>query len=158
MSSSVIALVLRALILYSESGTHDSGSYYIFIEVYILRLSITGSRTVSISFADITQHLPEQVTAIISGGASGVDTIAADYAHSHGIELQVIRPQYNSYSNPRLAPLSRNTDIISHADYCLFFWDGRSRGTAHTISEARRLGRHGKVVIMGGLTNAVMSF
>ena len=86
-----------------------------------MRLSITGSRTVSISFADITQHLPEQTTVIISGGASGVDTIAADYAHSHGIDFQVIRPQYSSFSNPRLAPLARNTDIISQSDYCLFF-------------------------------------
>ena len=41
-----------------------------------MRLSITGSRSISISFADITQHLPEDITAIISGGASGVDSIS----------------------------------------------------------------------------------
>ncbi|MBC7475357.1 MAG: hypothetical protein H7263_13790 [Candidatus Sericytochromatia bacterium] len=123
-----------------------------------MRLSITGSRSISISFADITHHLPEQITSIISGGALGVDSIVADYAQAHDIELQVIRPQYSSFANSRFAPLARNTDIISHSDYCLFFWDGRSRGTAHTISEARRLGRHGKVVVMGGLTRAVMSF
>ena len=123
-----------------------------------MRLSITGSRSISISFDDITQHLPEQTTSIISGGASGVDTIASSYAQAHGIDLIVIRPQYDRAITPRLAPLARNTEIISQSDFCLFFWDGRSRGTAHTIGEARRLGRHGKVVVMGGLTRAVMSF
>ena len=113
-----------------------------------MRVSVTGSRSLVISHADISAHLPSGVTTIVSGGALGVDTVAASFAHAHGLGLQVIRPDYASASS-RLAPLLRNTSIVSQSDYCIFFWDGVSRGTSHTISEARRLGRHGVVVVRG---------
>ena len=113
-------------------------------------VSITGSRSLDISFEDISTYLPESTTSIVSGGALGVDSIAAEYAREHGLELVVIRPDYTSVSESRrFAPLLRNTDIVTQSDYCIFFWDGRSRGTSHTITEARRLGRHGVVIIRG---------
>lgn len=113
-----------------------------------MRVSITGSRSFSLSFADITQYLPVGTTTIISGGAVGVDSVAGSYAREHGLELVVIRPDYHTHSS-RIAPLLRNTTIVSQADFCLFFWDGFSRGTSHTISEARRFGKHGLVVVRG---------
>ena len=126
-----------------------------------MRVSITGSRSFSLSFADITQHLPVGTTTIISGGAVGVDTVAGSYAREHGLELVVIRPDYASASlstsptaSSRIAPLLRNTTIVSQADFCLFFWDGVSRGTSHTISEARRLGKHGLVVVRGLISHS----
>ena len=134
-----------------------------------MRVSITGSRSFVISFADITQHLPVDTTTIISGGAVGVDTVAGSYAREHGLELVVIRPDYTSArlstgvsaslstsptASSRIAPLLRNTTIVSQADFCLFFWDGVSRGTSHTISEARRLGKHGLVVVRGLISHS----
>lgn len=124
-----------------------------------MRISITGSRNLSISFSDISSHLPSDVTSIISGGASGIDTIAANYARKHGIELVVIRPQYSKFSDARLAPLARNTDIVSQSDYCLFFWDGISKGTKDTINKAIKLGKHGKVIVLGScVASSVMRF
>jgi predicted Rossmann fold nucleotide-binding protein DprA/Smf involved in DNA uptake len=123
-----------------------------------MRVSITGSRSISLSFADITQHLPVGTTTIISGGAVGVDTVAASYAREHGLELFVILPNYSSYPSTErsrsTAPLLRNTTIVSQSDFCLFFWDGVSRGTSHTISEARRLGKHGLVVVRGLISHS----
>ena len=118
-----------------------------------MRVSITGSRSFVISFDDITQHLPVDTTTIISGGAVGVDTVAASYAREHRLELVVIRPDY-ALADKRLAPLLRNTTIVYQADFCLFFWDGVSRGTSHTISEARRLGKHGLVVVRGLISHS----
>lgn len=89
-----------------------------------MKLSITGSRSISISLDEIKTYLPEQTTCIVSGGASGVDTIASQFAKANNLELMVIRPDYNKFDNKRFAPLARNTEIISQSDYCLFFWDG----------------------------------
>ena len=113
-----------------------------------MRVSITGSRSLSVSHSDIQQFLPVGTTTIVSGGAVGVDSVASSFAQAHGLGLVVIRPSYSRPSD-KLAPLLRNTSIVSQSDYCLFFWDGASRGTAHTIAEARHLGRSGCVVVRG---------
>lgn len=124
-----------------------------------MRVSITGSRSLTVSFSDIESHLPAGITAIVSGGASGIDSIAGRFARARGISLSVIRPDYQAYSVSRFAPLARNTDIISQADFCLFFWDGISPGTRDTISKAVKSGKHGKVVVMGScVSHSVMSF
>ncbi len=122
-------------------------------------VSITGSRTISISFSDIEAHLPADTTAIVSGGASGVDSVAACFARVRGLELSVIRPDYSGSAISRIAPLARNTDIISQADYCIFFWDGFSRGTKDTVSKAVKSGKHGKVIVIGScVVNSVIRF
>lgn len=124
-----------------------------------MRVSITGSRGLSVSFSDIEAHLPSGTTTIVSGGASGVDSIAASYARSRGIALYVIRPDYSGVLPTRVAPLARNTDIVAQADYCLFFFDGSSHGTRDTIAKAVKAGKHGKVIIIGSCVgNTVMSF
>ena len=122
-----------------------------------MRISITGSRDLKISFEDISKYLPEEVSTIVSGGAAGVDRIAADYARSFDIPLVEIRPDYSGVSSRRLAPLLRNTQIVEQVDYCLIFWDGVSAGTRDTIAKARKAGRHGKVIIQG-LVSTVISF
>jgi predicted Rossmann fold nucleotide-binding protein DprA/Smf involved in DNA uptake len=76
------------------------------------------------------------ISAIISGGAHGADTLAARYAHEHALPLSVFLPDYRSFG--RSAPLVRNGSIIASAQQVVAFWDGHSTGTAHTISLARR--------------------
>ena len=124
-----------------------------------MRVSITGSRGLQVSFSDIESHLPSGTTTIVSGGASGVDSIAARFARSRGITLSVIRPDYSGSLPSRVAPLARNTDIIAQSDYCIFFWDGFSRGTKDTIAKAVKSGKHGKVVVIGSYAiNSVIGF
>ena len=97
-------------------------------------VSITGSRSLDISFEDITTYLPESTTSIVSGGALGVDSIAAEYAREHGLELVVIRPDYASVSDSRrFAPLLRNTDIVTQSEYCIFFLDGMGSAMSEII-------------------------
>jgi len=114
-----------------------------------MRVSITGSRGLTVTHADISAHLPAEASVIVSGGASGVDSVAASYARSQGISLSVIRPDYSGSAYVRQAPLDRNSEIIAQADFCLIFWDGRSPGTRDTLSKAVKAGKHGKVVVIG---------
>lgn len=104
-----------------------------------MKLAIIGSRNITnINIADYIKDIP---TLIISGGALGVDTLAAEYAINAGIELLEIKPNYKSYK--RGAPIRRNEQIVQQCDKVLAFWDGASKGTKYTIDYARK---HGKQV------------
>lgn len=102
-----------------------------------MKLAIIGSRT--ISNVDLGKYIPEGVTEIVSGGARGVDTLAAAYARQHGLTLTEFRPDYGLFG--RAAPLRRNNLIVNHADAVLAIWDGKSRGTMHAINFARKMGK-----------------
>lgn len=102
-----------------------------------MRLAIVGSRT--IEDFDLTPLIPQGVTMIVSGGARGVDTVAARYAREHGIALTELRPDFVRYG--RAACHVRNRSIVEVADAVLAVWDGKSRGTRSTIELARRAGK-----------------
>ena len=94
-----------------------------------MKLAIIGSRT--ITSVNLSDYIPADVTEIVSGGAKGIDTVAAVYAREHGIPLTEFLPDYPRYR--RGAPLKRNVQIANYADEVLVFWDGVSRGTLHTV-------------------------
>ena len=107
-----------------------------------MKLAIIGSR--GIAEANIEAHLPEGVTEIVSGGAKGVDRLAAEYERANGIPLTEILPDYARYG--RGAPLKRNEQIADYADAALVFWDGRSKGTAYAAECFRKRGKPTKTV------------
>lgn len=100
-----------------------------------MKVAVVGSRTLSVS--DLGKYLPADVTEIISGGASGVDTSAREYALSHGIKLTEYLPEYSKYR--KFAPLQRNYEIIKNADLVIAFWDGKSSGTKFVIIQCKKL-------------------
>lgn len=102
-----------------------------------MRLAIIGSR--SIKSFPLEKVILQETTQIISGGARGVDTLARQYALSHGIPLMELLPDYVRYG--RNAPIRRNDEIIAHADVVMAIWDGKSRGTAYVIHRCRILGK-----------------
>ena len=102
-----------------------------------MKLAIIGSR--GIVDAKIERFLPEGVTEIVSGGAKGIDRLAADYARANGISLTEFLPNYARYG--RAAPLRRNEKIADYADAALIFWDGSSKGTAYTAECFRKRGK-----------------
>ena len=74
---------------------------------------------------------------IVSGGASGTDTLAERYAHEHGYSLQVFPADWSRYG--KRAGYVRNREMHSYistfADRgVIAFWDGRSKGTAKSFA------------------------
>lgn len=79
----------------------------------------------------------EKPDNIVSGGAKGADTLAAQFAAEMSITLLVFKPDYQKYG--RGATLVRNTLIIENAKVVFAFWDGQSKGTKDSIKKAEKL-------------------
>ena len=114
-------------------------------------LLIAGSRT----FNDretfdkiVAEYMPAGAaeTVIVEGGAKGADTMARDFARENGMNFSEFKPKWSKYG--KAAGPFRNVEMIEfvreHGEAelggsALFFWDGKSRGTAQCIREARKL-------------------
>ena len=99
-----------------------------------MKLLIVGSR--SITDFDLSPYVLDEVDTVISGGATGVDTLAEQYADAHRLSKYIIRPQYRRYG--RAAPIKRNEQMVDVSDAVLVIWDGQSKGTQHTIKYAEK--------------------
>ena len=104
-----------------------------------MKTAVIGSRNFG-DYEMLKKALGERdITQIISGGAKGADTLAKRYAKENDIPLLEFLPEYNKYG--RSAPLKRNVLIIDASEVVIAFWDGQSTGTAHSITQARRVGK-----------------
>ena len=101
-----------------------------------MKTIIAGSRTIT-DMSAVVKAIAESgfdITAIISGMAAGVDTLAVRYAMQHGIEL-IKMPA--DWSIGKSAGYRRNEQMADIADALIAVWDGTSRGTMHMINIAR---------------------
>ena len=109
-------------------------------------LAIIGSR----SFNDmelLEEKLSEYVgkaTRVVSGGAKGADSLAERWAFRYGCDLSIHLPDWKKHS--KKAGFIRNIEIINECDECVAFWDGKSRGTQHSIFMCNKLNK--KVTIV----------
>lgn len=78
-------------------------------------------------------------TTVISGGARGVDSAAAQWAFARG--LPIIEHKADWETHGKGAGFLRNQLIVSDCDWVVAFWDGKSSGTADTIARARAQGK-----------------
>lgn len=85
-----------------------------------------------------------EVTEVVSGGARGADTLGEQWAKAHGIPTRVFLADWDRFG--KSAGFRRNHDIIAGCDLCVAFWDGASRGTAHSLGLAREAGKRILVV------------
>ena len=99
-----------------------------------MKLLIVGSR--SITHFDLSPYISSDIDTIISGGADGIDTLAEQYADQKHLSKYIIRPHYDLYG--RAAPLKRNEKMVDMADRILIIWDGHSKGTLHTLNDAKK--------------------
>ncbi len=98
-----------------------------------MRVAIVGSRKYPNwhqVHSLVRSRLPEACT-IVSGGAEGVDTWAANAARKR---LGFPEPRIFLPKKPLPAGyFIRNQQIVDFADVLIAFWDGRSRGTMDTV-------------------------
>ena len=127
-------------------GSHIEGSCseetLVIRRAKTVRVLVAGSR--SITAFDLSPYIPSDCGLIISGGAKGIDTVAEQYAAAHKIECRVYKPDYARFG--KAAPLKRNDEMVEQADMVIAVWDGKSRGTKHTIDYAVKTGKEVKVV------------
>lgn len=76
---------------------------------------------------------------IISGGASGVDSYAEEYAIKNNIEFIIYKPDYSIPSPQRY--FKRNLQIVEDCDSLIAFNKKTRSGTVNTINHARRLNK-----------------
>lgn len=104
-----------------------------------MKIAIIGSRECgNINFEELLKKHMDILAndTIISGGARGIDTLAAKYARKHGMKLLEFRPDYATFG--RGATFVRNRMIVDVADVVVALWDGSSRGTKNTIEYAKK--------------------
>jgi hypothetical protein len=67
--------------------------YLKYVQGDSVKLATIGSRNLMVK--NIGDYIPKEVGEIVSGGAKGVDTCAADYAKRNYIKLTEFFPDYN---------------------------------------------------------------
>ena len=108
-----------------------------------MKLAIIGSRT--LTNIEIDRYIPEGIEEIVSGGAIGVDSCAAEYAKRKDLILTEILPKYERYG--RAAPIVRNKEIVDYADKILVFWNGKSKGTLSVIKYAEKVEKPCEIIL-----------
>jgi hypothetical protein len=107
-----------------------------------MKLAIVGSRKPNISYSKFEELLLNKIdlndiTEIVSGGAKGIDTFAKLFAGRHHIPLMEFLPKYSTYG--KYATLRRNAEIVREANVVAAFPTADSKGTIHSINEAKRM-------------------
>ena len=90
------------------------------------------------AIAERLAELPQGAT-IIHGGANGADMWADGIAYGMRIATRVFVADWEQHG--RSAGILRNNDMLDlNPDLVIAFWNGFSRGTLHTITEAKKRG------------------
>ena len=109
-----------------------------------MRTIIAGSRGVfdrtAINEAMDAAALIEGIepTLILSGLASGVDSLGEEWAIDHGIPVALYPAPWRTHREA--AGAIRNGHMARNADALVAVWDGVSPGTRDMIEQARRRG------------------
>lgn len=111
-----------------------------------MKIAIIGSRKYE-NLTNVTNYVKQlpSDTIVISGGAQGVDYLAAKAARARNLRVTEYHPDFTKGYFPHKY-LERNQLIAQDADAVIAFWDGHSRGTLWTIQHAKQLGKPTEIV------------
>lgn len=105
-----------------------------------MKTIIAGSRKLG-SYEDVLTAVRNsniRVTEVVSGGASGIDSLGEWYATDKELSLKVFPAKWATYKNG--AGHQRNLEMGLYAEALIAVWDGVSPGTKDMINIARRFG------------------
>lgn len=103
-----------------------------------MKTIIAGTRT----FEDydllvaVVEESGFDITEVVSGAASGVDTLGEKYAQENGILCTQFHADWNRYG--RSAGPRRNAEMAEYAEALILLWDGKSRGSKSMLQEAKK--------------------
>jgi hypothetical protein len=111
-----------------------------------MKIAVIGSR----GFNDVQllevklDTIKNLIIELISGGAQGADTLAEAWALANNIPIKLFKPDWKKYG--RAAGIKRNKQIIESCDYCIAFWDGKSKGTASSLKFCKQFNKPFEIV------------
>lgn len=109
------------------------------------KVAVVGSRSfIDYQFLEQVLNTYSNIEVIISGGASGTDSLAGIYAKKYNIPLKVFFPNWDEYG--KRAGAIRNKEIVDACDEVIAFYNGTSKGTKITIDLANKANK--KVTII----------
>lgn len=73
---------------------------------------------------------------VVSGTAKGADRLGEKWARENDIYVKQFPANWNKYGSS--AGYRRNVDMVEYSDALIAFWNGRSKGTKHTIELATK--------------------
>lgn len=102
-------------------------------------VAVVGSRSFS-DYGLLCERLSDiPIGRLVSGGAAGADSLVEQYAKDNGIDILVIKPDWQRHG--RGAGFIRNKIIVDTSDMVVAFWDGASRGTKDSMDHAEKTGK-----------------
>jgi len=105
-----------------------------------MKTIIAGSRDIiDYDFVkDVINSCPWEITEVVSGGATGVDTLGEKWAGEKGIAVRKFPAEWDKWG--RSAGPLRNTQMADYADALVLVWDGISQGSGHMLEIALKRG------------------
>lgn len=86
-------------------------------------------------------HAAHPITEVVTGGAAGPDTWGAIWASMNVVEVDTHRPDPQDGETYAQACYRRDMEMLDTDPHLLVAcWDGKSRGTKHTIDGATERG------------------
>lgn len=117
-----------------------------------MRIIVGGSR--SLDDYTLVEQVLDKLTAkldktrlvILSGGATGADRLGEQWCFRRLLRYEVWKAEWIKHG--KKAGVLRTVAMLQdgRADGAVFFWDGKSPGTKHSIDLCKRLGIKVKVV------------
>jgi hypothetical protein len=110
------------------------------------KLAIIGSRSFN-DYKLLKEYLEpyrEKISLVISGAAKGADIMGETWAKNNNIKTLIFPADWEKYG--KRAGFIRNEDIIKNCDAVIAFWDGKSKGTFHSLSLAKKYNKPFKII------------
>jgi len=106
----------------------------------IMKTIIAGSRGIKDMkmVIDAIEKSGIRISTVLSGRAKGVDMLGELWAMKNNVPVESYLPNWKRFGKG--AGLKRNIEMINNADALIAIWDGKSKGTAHTIKKAKEKG------------------
>ena len=111
-----------------------------------MKIAIIGSRNFNNYKLLIETLIPykTKISLVVSGAAKGADSLGEKWAIENNIPTLIFPADWDKHG--KRAGFIRNEDIIKNCDGVIAFWDGESKGTAHSLSLAEKFKKPIKLV------------
>ena len=107
-----------------------------------LRVFAGGSRTIGDrELIDAKLKALPRCAVILTSRTHGASAAIRDATMRRGLRLEVWTAITDRHPTVEAAYFARDEEMIRSADRVLAFWDGKSAGTAHELTYARRLAK-----------------